>query len=62
MGKANSEVTVGFTIMNDNCRYYIGECSRDEKPHTCCKEECGLSEVMFEIYNERKVQTHHEMI
>jgi len=61
MGKANEEVTVRFEIPNTACRFYSVplSCIKDSKEHTCCKEECTLSEVVFG-FKENKMKTHHE--
>ena len=63
MGKANSVVKVKFRIPNNACKHYAGlsECSRDEKPHTCCEEECGLMEVQLG-FQEASVKTHHDFV
>jgi len=61
MGKANDIVKVSFGIPNTACKHYsepLG-CERDNKFHTCCQEECGLTGVMFG-FDERYVKVHHE--
>ena len=50
------EITTGFPIPNKYCRFHSAPlgCEHDGEFHTCCQEECRISEVLFsektEIY------------
>jgi hypothetical protein len=61
MGEATETVQIVFAIPNNACKYYREgfDCVRDDKLHTCCKEECKLPGILLDMI-EQHVATHHE--